>query len=78
MLAYGDDDVITITDQFNTNNAIETITLEDGNYLSSDDLDLIIQSINAYASEKGIAVNSVDTVRSNQELMNIIASGWHQ
>lgn len=78
LLSYADNDVINIANQFVTNNAIEKFTLNDGNYLTSNDLNVIIQSMNAYAAEHEIAIDSIDSVKSNQDLMNIISGAWHQ
>lgn len=78
ILSYGDNDLITVTNQSNVNNAIEKFTLSDGNYLTSNDMNLIIQSMNAYATDHGLSIDSIDTVKANQELMNIVAGAWHQ
>lgn len=77
-LSYGANDLITITNQSNTNNAIEKFTLSDGYFLTSNDLNVIIQSMNAYATDHGISIISLDTVKNNQDLMNIVAAGWHK
>jgi len=77
-LSYGDNDLININDQFITNNAIEKFTLSDGNFLTSNDLNVIIQSMNAYAADHEIIIDSIDVVKANQDLMNIIAALWHQ
>jgi hypothetical protein len=60
------------------NNAIEKFTLSDGNYLTSANIDVIIQSMNAYAVDHGISISSIDSVRNDQNLMNIVAAGWHK
>ncbi len=78
ILSYGANDLITITNQSVVNNAIEKFTLTDGNYLTSNDMNFIIQSMNAYASSHDIAIDSIDTVNANQDLMNIVAGAWHQ
>lgn len=77
ILSYGDTDGINIIDQFNTTN-IEKFTLADGNYLTSNDLNVIIQSMNAYATDHGMSITSLDLVKANQDLMNIVAGAWHQ
>ncbi|MDD3597297.1 calcium-binding protein [Sulfuricurvum sp.] len=78
VVSYGDNDLITVTNQSVTNNAIEKFTLSDGNYLTSNDLNTIIQSMNAYATANDIAIESIESVKANQDLMNIVAAGWHQ
>ncbi|MDD2780867.1 calcium-binding protein [Sulfuricurvum sp.] len=78
LLSYGSGDVVTIANQSTTNNAIEKFALSDGNYLTSNDINVIIQSMNAYASSHDIAIDSIDTVKANQDLMNIVAGAWHK
>jgi Ca2+-binding RTX toxin-like protein len=78
VLSYGATDKITISNQSNVNNAIEKFTLSDGNYLTSANIDVIIQSMNAYAVDHGISISSIDSVRNDQNLMNIVAAGWHK
>jgi Ca2+-binding RTX toxin-like protein len=77
ILSYGAGDQITLANQSISNNVIEKVTLSDGNYLTSFDMDRIIQSMNAYAISHEIAISSIDTVKANQDLMNIVAGGWH-
>lgn len=78
MISYGNGDIVTIANQSNINNAIEKFTLADGNYLTSNDMNLIIQSMNSYASSHDIAITSIDSVKANQDLMNIVAGAWHK
>lgn len=78
MISYGNGDLITIANQSNVNNAIEKFALSDGNYLTSNDMNLIIQSMNAYATDHGMSITSIDSVKANQDLMNIVAGAWHK
>ncbi|MDD2369875.1 MAG: hypothetical protein PHQ90_11270, partial [Sulfuricurvum sp.] len=71
-------DTVTITNQSVAENAIEKVSLSDGNYLTSNDINTIIQSMNSYASSHDIAITSIDSVKANQDLMNIVAAGWHK
>ncbi len=57
---------------------IEKIELNDGNYLSNNDVDLIIQHINAYGNEHGMDNINTNDIKNNQELMNIVSSAWHE
>ncbi|MDD3598498.1 calcium-binding protein, partial [Sulfuricurvum sp.] len=78
VISYGTTDIITVTNQSIAENAIEKFALSDGNYLTSNDINTIIQSMNSYASSHDIAITSIDSVKANQDLMNIVAAGWHK
>ncbi len=41
------------------------------------EIDTLLQSINTYASEKSMALDGVNDVRANNELMSIVSSAWH-
>lgn len=71
-------DTINVQYAQNTQAQIEKFTLSDGNYLTSNDINVIIQSMNAYATDHGMSITSLDTVKNNQALMNIVAGAWHQ
>ena len=76
--AYGDRDRITVYDQSLQYDSIERVQLNNGFFLTSDDINLVIQQITAYANSNGINLTTVDDVKGNQELMNIIVQSWHQ
>jgi Ca2+-binding RTX toxin-like protein len=75
-IQYGEGDMIEIVNQDNENSAIEKIELDDGSFLSSDDIDGVIQQMSAYVTERGSAEHRMNQVRSNDELMTLIASAW--
>ena len=75
---YGESDNIKINYQSLSSNKIERVELNDGSYLTNQDMELIIQEINAYAKDKGIQITSNDDIRVNQELMQIVNSYWHE
>lgn len=77
LIGYSQNDTINVQYAQNTQAQIEQFTLSDGNYLTSNDINVIIQSMNAYATDYGMSITSLDAVKSNQDLMNIVASGWH-
>ncbi|MCH9812829.1 MAG: tandem-95 repeat protein [Epsilonproteobacteria bacterium] len=77
IISYGEGDDITVKYQSYSNSGVEKVALEDGSYITNDDMNQIIQSINAYASENGIEVDSVNDVKENAQLMNIVSNGWH-
>jgi VCBS repeat-containing protein len=55
---------------------VDKLVLQDGSYLTSDDINKIIQDMNSYAVNEGIAINSNSDVKNNNELMNIIVNSW--
>ncbi|MDR0762496.1 MAG: hypothetical protein LBF13_05565, partial [Campylobacteraceae bacterium] len=77
-LYYGEDDSIKIDYQNLSFNTVERVELNDGSYLTNQDIELIIQEINAYAEDKGIHITSNDDIRDNKELMQIVNSYWHE
>lgn len=79
-VGYGIDDQITLFAYSDSEigNRIETFTLADGSYLTDADVNQLIQQMAAFAVDEGIAMNSVDDVRKNQELMTLVAGAWHQ
>lgn len=77
-LQYSANDSITVSTWSNTANKIEKVQLSDGNYLSSTDIDKLIQSMSAYASTKGISLSNIDSVSKNADLMTMITSSWHK
>ena len=78
LIGYAQNDTINVQYAQNTQAQIEKFTLSDGNYLTSNDLNVIIQSMSAYATDHGMSITSLDTVKNNQALMNIVAGAWHQ
>lgn len=77
ILAYGGTDRITVTDQFTSTAGVEKIQLGDGRFLTDSDVNGVIQAMNAFARDNGIAVAAVDDVRFNPDLLQIIVSAWH-
>lgn len=76
-IKYSDNDSITVSSWSNTSNKIEMFQLSYGKYLTSTDIDNLIQSMSAYATSKGISLSSVDSVSKNADLMTMIADAWH-
>ena len=77
IVSYGTGDQITIKQQDDPASAIDAIGTSDGYYLSSADINQIIQDMSAYAVNEGIALNSVSDVRNNEQLMQIVVNSWH-
>lgn len=70
-------DVITINNQSLENNAIERIQLSDGKYLSDTDINKIIQNMMSYATNNEIEFTNIESVKNNENLMNLVSSSWH-
>ena len=66
-----------LTVQSQDTNTVEKLELSNGNYLTDADINQIINDMSAYAVDNGIAFTSVDDVKNNSELMNIVSAGWH-
>ncbi|WP_321778667.1 calcium-binding protein [Sulfurimonas sp.] len=77
LIQYGDNDTIKVKDQDSTRNQIELIELSDGNYLTNDDIDLVIQQINSYGQDNGMHHINNNDIQNNADLMNIVSSAWN-
>ena len=72
-----DDGEIIVEDYFlNSGSKIEKIQLSNNEYLESSEIDSIIQNMNAYAAENGIQISSANDIANNDELMQLVTSGW--
>jgi Ca2+-binding RTX toxin-like protein len=76
-ISYSDDDLVSIYNQKNSNYSIEKVELSDGSYLSNNDIENIIQQMNAYAQNNGIDMTNTQDVRNNENLMAIVNNSWH-
>ncbi|QKF71484.1 hypothetical protein [Campylobacter geochelonis] len=78
VIRYGSDNntTLTIKNQTNKYSQIETIKLDDNSFISNEQIDKIIQQVNAYTSDNGISNITNDEARNNQAIMQIYASGW--
>ena len=79
-IKYGDDNYLMIRNQSNKNNAIETIKIEqsDGTtkFITSTQINKIIEQLNTYANDNGLTSITHDDIASNQNLMQLVMSGW--
>jgi len=75
-IKYGDSDTVNINGQSNDARAIERFELSDGSFMTSDDMERIVQEVNSYAADNGICVWSNNTIQNNEALMQIVTSGW--
>ena len=80
VINYGivhDDGTIIVEDYFlNNGYKIEKIQLSNNEYLESSEIDSIIQNMNAYAAENDIQISSANDITNNDELMQLVTSGW--
>ena len=64
---------IGVLDQ--VNGTIENVTV--GDYtLTSDAINKLVQDMSAYATEQGISLSTVEDVKNNADLMNMVNSAW--
>jgi Ca2+-binding RTX toxin-like protein len=75
---YGDDDRIRIKNQKWNSRKIEKIELDNGYYVTDNDINRIIQDMSAFATDQGIDLTNRDEVRANSALMNVVTSAWHE
>ena len=78
VLGIGDTDQVSVVGQRLPYSAVERFSLNDGRYLTNADVNRIVQDLTAYATDNGIALASVEDVKNNAELMNIVVSSWQQ
>ena len=76
-IQYGDNDFVTVHNQDEENDRIERIEFSDGSYLSSDDIDIIVQQINACTVDVGLTQVSNAFIKDTREMMQIVTSAWH-
>ena len=77
-IKYGSSDTVTVNGYTNnTAYQIDKIELGNGNFITNSQINKIIQDINAYAKDHGITSISHDTIRNNQDMMNLVMSGWN-
>jgi VCBS repeat-containing protein len=76
-IGYGAADQVDVMPSGFGQTGIERIELADGSYLTDADVNQLIQQMAAFAVDEGIAMNSLNDVRDNQELMTLVANSWH-
>jgi len=75
-LQYGEDDTLKIYNQSSDKHKIEKFELSDGSFLTHEDVESVIQQLNAYASDNGMHRINNDTIRNNEQMMQIVSSAW--
>lgn len=82
MIDYGEEigvDRITVLNQCGSDKSkyVERFQLNDGSYLSDADINALIQNMTAYAANNDIQISSINDVKNNADLMNLVAVAWH-
>ena len=70
-------DQIIIRNYNNNSNSIENIQLSDGTYITNSEINQLIQSLTAYATDNDIQLTNITDVKNNEQLMTLIANSWH-
>ena len=77
-VGYGATDRVTVGDFFAApDTRIDELQLADDTSLTAADINTIVQQMSAYAVQEGIALNSLDQVKQDQDLMNLVVGSWH-
>lgn len=71
----GSQDVISIQNQ--ATNTIENLQLNSGEYMTSPDINALIQNMTAYANNNHIEFTGISSVKNNHDLMVMVANSWH-
>ena len=78
-ISYSNEDLINITSfKSLSQRRIERMELADGSYITYNDINNIIQQMNAYATNNGIDITNINNIRQNDGLMNIFENSWKQ
>lgn len=82
IIDYGEEigvDRITVLNQCGSDKSkyVERFQLNDGSYLSDADINALIQNMTAYAANNDIQISSINDVKNNADLMNLVAVAWH-
>lgn len=81
IIDYGEEigvDRITVLNQCGSDKSkyVERFQLNDGSYLSDADINALIQNMTAYAANNDIQISSINDVKNNADLMNLVAVAW--
>lgn len=56
---------------------IDRIQLTDGEFMTTTDINALIQNMAAYANNNQIEFTGISDVKNNQDLMTMVANSWH-
>lgn len=78
-ISYSNEDLINITSfKSLSKKRVERMELADGSYLTYNDINNIIQQMNAYATTNDIDITNINNIRQDDGLMNIFENSWRQ
>ena len=77
VINYSEEDSIVVKSQKDDTHSIEEFKLSNGSYLTSSDVENLIQNMIAFADENSIDLTNENEVRNNTELMNIVSNSWN-
>lgn len=69
---------ILLQNQSNKNSSIETISLDDGSFITNNQINKVIQDLNSYANDNGINLNNQDDFTTNPDIMQIYINAWQK
>lgn len=76
-IGYGVDDRVLISQFFvGADHQVDEVRLSDGAFLTAADIEVILQEMSAYAVQHGIAMNSFEEVRQQEEFVPLVAGSW--
>ena len=70
-------DIATLQNQRLAANQVERLERQDGQFLTANDVNLVIQQMTAYATSNSISLTSLNDVRNNDNLLQLVATAWH-
>lgn len=77
VLKYGADESVKINSYYSSNSyKIEKVELDNGEFITSSQIDKIIEQVNTYAKDNGITSFTNDDMRNNAAMMQIVMSDW--
>ena len=77
-VGYGATDQVTVSNFFaGPDSQVDEVQLADGSLLTAADIEAVVQQMSAYAVNEGISLNSLDSVKHDEDLMPLVAGSWH-
>ncbi|OPA72038.1 hypothetical protein BB381_00350 [Campylobacter pinnipediorum subsp. caledonicus] len=57
-------------------NRISKIELSDGGFISSTQINKVIEQLNSYTQDNGLTSITQNDIQNNQDMMQIVMNGW--
>ena len=77
VLKYGQSDQVTVMWQDGVAGSLERYELDNGLFMTNSEINQLVSDLNSYASNNGIALNTVDDVANDAQLMQLVSAAWH-